>query len=59
LKSNIHKIVDVIQSEQLFQTIYDFLKTREQARAALGVMTEEVKNKVLLSYEGRQKLSFE
>ena len=28
LKTNIHKIVDGIQNEQLLQTLYDFFKSK-------------------------------
>ena len=53
LKTNIHKIVDGIQSEQLLQTIYDFLKTRESSKPG-GLwekLTEEQKQEVLLAYD--------
>jgi len=32
LKSNIHKIVEEIQSEQLLQSLYDFLRTWESSK---------------------------
>lgn len=32
LKTSIHEIVDRIQSEQLLQAIYDFLRTRESSK---------------------------
>ena len=50
LKSNIHKIVDGIQSEQLLQTLYDFLKVRETNKPGRlwGTLTEEQKQKVFL-----------
>lgn len=53
LKSNIHKIVDRIQSEQLLQTIYDFLKSREKNKPGRlwDTLTEEQKQEVLLAYE--------
>lgn len=53
LKTNIHKIVDGIQSEQLLQTLYDFLITREKNKPGLiwNTLTEEQKQEVLLSYE--------
>lgn len=53
LKTNIHKIVDGIQSEQLLQTLYDFLKIREKNKPGLiwDSLTEEQKQEVLLSYE--------
>ncbi len=53
LKSNIHKIVDGIQSEQLLQAIYDFLKTRTNTKAGglWDTLTEEQKSEVLLAYD--------
>ena len=32
LKSDLHKILDRIENEQLLQTIYDFLKQRETSK---------------------------
>lgn len=53
LKSNIHKIVDGIQSEQLLQTLYDFLKSREKNKSSRlwDTMTEEQKQEVMLGYD--------
>lgn len=53
LKSNIHQIVDRIQSEQLLETIYDFLKTRETTEPGeiWNSLTEEQKKEVLLSFD--------
>jgi hypothetical protein len=53
LKSNIHKIVDGIQNEQLLQTLYDFLKSREKNKSARlwDSLTEEQKQEVILGYE--------
>ena len=53
LKSNIHQIVDRIQSEQLLETIYDFLKTRETTKPGeiWNSLTDEQKKEVLLSFE--------
>lgn len=53
LKTNIHKIVDRIQNEQLLQTLYDFLKAREnnQTGQLWNSLTEEQKKEVLLAYE--------
>jgi len=53
LKSSIHQIVDRIQSEQLLETIYDFLKTRETTRPGeiWNSLTDEQKKEVLLSFE--------
>ena len=53
LKSNIHKIVDGIQSEQLLQTLYDFLKVRETNKPGRlwDTLTEKQKQEVLLAYD--------
>ena len=53
LRSNIHKIVDRIQNEQLLQTIYDFLKVREENKpgAIWESLTLEQKQEVLLAYQ--------
>lgn len=53
LKSNIHKIVEGIESEQLLQAICDFLKVRETSSSG-GVwdsLTEEQRQEVLLAYD--------
>jgi hypothetical protein len=53
LKSNIHKIVDSIQNEQLLKSIYDFLKLREKDTTGRlwKLLTDEQKEKVLIAYE--------
>ena len=53
LKSNIHKIVDGIQNEQLLETIYDFLKVREADKPGRlwDSLTKEQKQEVLLAYD--------
>lgn len=53
LRANIHKIVDGIQSEQLLQTLYDFLKVRETSKPGRlwDSLTEEQKKEVLLAYD--------
>lgn len=53
LKSNIHKIVDGIQNEQLLQTLYDFLKSKESSKKS-GIwdkLSVEQKQELLLAYE--------
>ncbi len=57
LKSDLHKIVDCIESEQLLQTIYDFLKMQEQSEegAIWKSLTDEQKNEVYLSYTESQE----
>ena len=51
LKSNLHKIVDKIDNEQLLQTIYDFLKLSENSQEGQiwKSLTEEQKKEVYLS----------
>jgi len=53
LKSNIHKIVDGIQNEQLLLAIHDFLKVKgaEIEGGFWKSLTEEQKREVLLAYE--------
>ena len=52
LKSNIHKIVETIQNEQILQTIYDFLNTNKNNESAKlwETLTDVQKNEVLLAY---------
>lgn len=56
LKSDLHKILDRIDNEQLLRTIYDFLKQRETAEEGQiwKTLTEEQKREVYLSYEESQ-----
>jgi hypothetical protein len=56
LKSNIHKILDKIENEQLLRTIYDFLKQGQTAAEGQiwKTLTEEQKKEVYLSYEESQ-----
>ena len=53
LKSNLHKIVDKIDNEQLLQTIYDFLKLSENSQEGQiwKSLTEEQKKEVYLSFQ--------
>jgi len=53
LKSNLHKILDKIENEQLLRTIYDFLKQMENKEEGRiwASLTEEQKKEVYLSYE--------
>jgi hypothetical protein len=53
LKSNIHKMVDGIQNEQLLQTLYDFLKIRATSKPGnlWQSLTEEQRQEVLLSFD--------
>ncbi len=53
LRANIHSIVDGIQSEQLLQTLYDFLKIREKNKSGQlwASLTEQQKQDVLLAYD--------
>lgn len=56
LKSDLHKIVDKIENEQLLRAIYDFLKQgeNEQEGQIWNTLTEEQKNEVYLSYKESQ-----
>lgn len=53
LKSNIHKIVDAIQNEQVLQTLYDFLKLKEFEKdgSLWKSLNDEQKQEVMLAYE--------
>lgn len=51
LKSNLHKLIDNIQSEQVLRTLYDFLNVRENNPGELWQsLSEEQKQEVLLAY---------
>lgn len=52
-KSNIHKIVEGIQSEHLLQTLYDFLKVQETNKKGglWDTLTEAQKHEVLLAFD--------
>lgn len=56
LKSDLHKILDRIENEQLLRTIYDFLKQRENAKEGQiwNALTVDQKKEVYLSYEESQ-----
>ncbi|MBS1544267.1 MAG: hypothetical protein JST14_11575 [Bacteroidetes bacterium] len=53
LKSNLHKMVDKIENEELLRTIHDFLKLRENSKEGRiwKSLTEEQKREVFLAYE--------
>ena len=53
LKSNIHKTVESIQNEELLQTVYDFLKSKQMNKSGemWNSLTEEQKNEVRITYE--------
>ena len=53
MKSDLHKILDKIENEQLLRTIYDFLKQSENVEEGLiwKTLTEEQKREIYLSYE--------
>ena len=53
LKSNIHKMVDGIQNEQLLQTLYDFLKIRATSQPGnlWSSLTKEQRKEVLLAFD--------
>jgi len=56
LKSDLHKILDRIENEQLLRTIYDFLKQRENAKEGQiwNTLTVDQKKEVYLSYKESQ-----
>lgn len=56
LKSNLFKILNKIEDEQLLRTIYDFLKQSENVEEGQlwKTLTEEQKKEVYASYEESQ-----
>ncbi len=56
LKSDLHKILDKIENEQLLRTIYEFLKQSEDVEEGQiwKTLNEEQKKEVYLSYEESQ-----
>ncbi|TNF42931.1 MAG: hypothetical protein EP311_04305 [Cytophagales bacterium] len=52
LKSDLRKIIERIDNEQLLQTVYDFLKQREDSKEGefWKSLTDEQKNEIYLSY---------
>ena len=53
LRTHIYNIIERIQSEQFLQTLFDFLKTKENEKAGgyWNSLTKEQKEEVLLAYE--------
>lgn len=53
LKNDIHQIIDRIENPELLQSLYDFLKVRENSTSGSlwKSLTEKQKKEVLLSYE--------
>lgn len=53
LKSDLQKIIERIDNEQLLQTVYDFLKQREDSKEGefWKSLTDEQKKEIYLSYE--------
>lgn len=53
LKTNIHSIVDNIQNEQLLQTIYDFLRLRDNTQTGKiwDTLSQDERNEILSAYD--------
>lgn len=53
LKSEIHKIINRIENDELLQSLLDFLKVKEKSTpgSLWNSLSEEQKNEVLLSFE--------
>lgn len=53
LKSSLHKVIDRIQNEELLHAIYDFLKTREDAKSGKlwAGLSKDQQRELLASYE--------
>ncbi len=56
LKSDLLRILNKIEDEQLLRTVYDFLKEGENTEAGQmwNTLTDEQKNEVYASYEESQ-----
>ncbi len=56
MKSDLYKILDKIENEQLLRTVYDFLKQSENVEEGQiwKTLSEEQKKEVYLSYEESQ-----
>lgn len=56
LRSNLHKIIDSIQNEQLLKTLYDFLKARDNdANDMWSDLSEAQRQHVLDAFEESKK----
>lgn len=51
LKSDLHKILDKIENEELLRTIYDFLKQPDDSKSFWNSLSEAQKQEVHLSYQ--------
>ncbi|MBX2894097.1 MAG: hypothetical protein KF763_01550 [Cyclobacteriaceae bacterium] len=51
LKSDLHKILDEIENEELLKAIYDFLKQPGNSKSFWDNLTEAQKQEVYLSYK--------
>ena len=53
LKSNLHKVIDRIQNEELLHAIYDFLRTRENSKPGKlwESLSKDQKKELLASYD--------
>jgi len=53
LKSNLYRLLDKIENEQLLRVVYDFLKQNEKAEPGQiwKSLSDEQKKQVYLSYE--------
>jgi len=53
LKASLHEVIDRIQNEELLQTIYDFLKSRENSESGKlwSALTKDQKSILLASFD--------
>ncbi|MBN8653505.1 MAG: hypothetical protein J0L67_18900 [Cytophagales bacterium] len=51
LKSDLYKILDKIDNEELLRTIYDFLKQPDDSKSFWSSLTEAQRQEVYLSYQ--------
>lgn len=51
LKSDLHKILDKIDNEELLRTIYDFLKQPDESKSFWSSLTEAQRQEVYMSFQ--------
>lgn len=51
LKSDLHKILEKIDNEELLRTIYDFLKQPDESKSFWSSLTEAQRQEVYMSFQ--------
>jgi len=57
LKSDLHKILDKIENEELLLAVYNFLKQTDNSKPFWDSLTEAQKQEVYLSYKESEEIS--